>query len=99
MAMMEALYRFEDVVIGGTVATAVLTTILSGRQGFGLSRLSLPFLVGTFFTANRARANVYDVAPVASYQSPHRVRGRRPGIMAAPGTSGLPRSQLRAPHA
>jgi hypothetical protein len=30
-----------------------MTTILQGAQGLGLSRLSLPFLVGTFFTSDR----------------------------------------------
>ena len=35
-----------------------MTTILQGSQGLGLSRLSLPFLVGTLFTANRNRAVV-----------------------------------------
>ena len=35
-----------------------MTTILSGSQGLGLSRLSLPFLVGTLFTADRSRAMI-----------------------------------------
>jgi len=29
-----------------------MTTIFQGSQGLGVSRLSLPFLVGTFFTSN-----------------------------------------------
>jgi hypothetical protein len=33
-----------------------MTTILQGAQGLGLSRLSLPFLAGTFFTGDRRRA-------------------------------------------
>ena len=33
-----------------------MTTILQGSQGLGLSRLSMPFLAGTMFTANRSRA-------------------------------------------
>ena len=40
------------------IATVAMTSILQGSQGFGLSRLSIPFLVGTFFTANRPRAVV-----------------------------------------
>jgi hypothetical protein len=36
-----------------------MTTILYGSQGLGLSRLSLPFLVGTLFTADRSRAVVF----------------------------------------
>lgn len=42
----------------GLIATVAMTTILQGSQGLGLSRLSLPFLVGTLFTANRNRAVV-----------------------------------------
>ena len=37
----------------GLLATVAMTTILQGAQGMGLSRLSLPFLAGTFFTGNR----------------------------------------------
>lgn len=37
----------------GLVATAVMTTILEGGQGLGLSRLSLPFLFGSFVTSDR----------------------------------------------
>lgn len=40
----------------GLVATAALTAVLQASQGLGLSRLSLPFLIGTMFTANRDRA-------------------------------------------
>jgi hypothetical protein len=42
----------------GVLATAVMTTILEGSQGLGLSRLSPPFLVGTFFTGVRSKAHV-----------------------------------------
>lgn len=35
------------------VATVAMTTILQGAQGLGLTRLSLPFLAGTFFTGDR----------------------------------------------
>ena len=42
----------------GLIATVAMTTILQGSQGLGLSRLSLPFLVGTLFTGNRNRAVV-----------------------------------------
>lgn len=46
----------------GLLATVAMTTILQGGQGLGLSRLSLPFLVGTLFTGHRGRANVYGFA-------------------------------------
>jgi hypothetical protein len=42
----------------GFIATVVMTTILEASQGLGLSRLSLPFLVGTMFTAHRNKAVV-----------------------------------------
>jgi hypothetical protein len=38
------------------VATITMTTVLQGAQGMGLSRLSLPFLAGTFFTGDRRKA-------------------------------------------
>lgn len=42
----------------GFVATIVLTTIMAAAQMFGLSRMSIPFLLGTMFTPNRSRARV-----------------------------------------
>jgi hypothetical protein len=48
-----------SLLLWGLIATVAMTTILSGSQGLGLSRLSLPFLVGTLFTANRSRATVF----------------------------------------
>ena len=45
-------------VLWGLIATVAMTCILQASQGFGFSRLSLPFIVGTFFTGNRGRAIV-----------------------------------------
>lgn len=42
--------------IGGLVGTFVLTTILRGASELHLTRMDLPFLLGTAVTANRARA-------------------------------------------
>ena len=57
---MELLQRLvinlDAVLLWALVATALMTTILQGSQGLGLSRLSLPFLFGTFVTADRGRA-------------------------------------------
>jgi hypothetical protein len=50
---------FPELLLWGLVATIAMTTILEGSQGLGLSRLSLPFLVGTLFTADRSRAVVW----------------------------------------
>lgn len=47
-----------SILLAGFVATAVLTTCLAASQGLGLSRLSMPLLLGTAFTANRRRANL-----------------------------------------
>lgn len=46
------------ILVWGLAATLLLTTVLYGSQGAGLSRLSLPFLLGTLFTADRLRASV-----------------------------------------
>ena len=40
----------------GFVATIVLTTILAASQGFHLTRMNIPYLLGTYFTADRDRA-------------------------------------------
>ena len=47
-----------ELLLWSLIATAALTTILQGSQGLGLSRLSVPFLLGTMFTGNRHRAMV-----------------------------------------
>jgi hypothetical protein len=47
-----------DLVLWGLVATVGMTCVLHVSQGLGLSRLSLPFIVGTVFTAHRGRAVV-----------------------------------------
>ena len=45
-----------NMMIWGFMATVAMTIIMQGAQGLGLSRFSLPFLLGTFFTADRRRA-------------------------------------------
>lgn len=42
----------------GFVATVFLTTLLSASQGMGLTRMSLPYMLGTLFTAGRDRAKL-----------------------------------------
>jgi uncharacterized membrane protein YagU involved in acid resistance len=42
----------------GLLATVAMTSVLYGSQGLGFSRMSLPFLVGTFFTGNRPKAMI-----------------------------------------
>jgi hypothetical protein len=53
---------FWSMVIWGLVGTVAMTTILQGAQGLGLSRLSLPFLAGTFFTGDRRFAIIIGFA-------------------------------------
>lgn len=45
----------------GFAATVVLTLVLSGSQSLGLTRMNIPYLVGTMFTPNRDRARVYGI--------------------------------------
>ena len=46
----------------GFVATVVLTTIMAAAQGAGLTRISLPYMLGTVFTPGRDRAKIYGFA-------------------------------------
>ena len=40
-------------VLWGLIATVAMTSILEGSRGLGFSRMSLPFLLGTFFIGSR----------------------------------------------
>ncbi len=40
----------------GFAATIVLTTLMSGSRALGLTRMDIPFMLGTLFTDNRDRA-------------------------------------------
>lgn len=46
----------------GFVATVVLTSIMEGAQGVGLTRMSLPYMLGTMFTPDRDRAKFVGIA-------------------------------------
>jgi hypothetical protein len=43
----------------GFAATVVLTTLLSSSQGLGLTRMNVPFLLGSMLTPRRDRAKLY----------------------------------------
>jgi hypothetical protein len=45
--------------VWGFAATIVLTTISSATQGLGLTRMNLPYMLGTIFTPNRDKAKLY----------------------------------------
>lgn len=48
-----------QVAVWGFVATVILTTMMNASQGLGLTRINLPFLLGTMLTADRDRAKIY----------------------------------------
>lgn len=47
--------------VSGFAATVILTGVMAASVGLGLSRMSLPFILGTIFTADRDRAQLYGV--------------------------------------
>jgi hypothetical protein len=48
--------------VGGLLGTVLLTTALRAASELGLTRMDLPFLLGTAFTADRVRAKVLGYA-------------------------------------
>ena len=68
---------------GGFVGTLVLTTSLRFASEFGLTRMDIPFLLGTAFTANRERAKalgyglhfVFGIAFALGYYAIFRILG------------------------
>jgi uncharacterized membrane protein YagU involved in acid resistance len=48
--------------VWGFASTIVLTTILAASQGLGITRMNLPYLLGTMVTPDRDRAKVLGVA-------------------------------------
>ena len=48
--------------VWGFAGTVVLTTIMAGSQGLGLTRMNIPYMLGTMFTPDRDRAKVLGVA-------------------------------------
>ena len=56
---MHAPLNLPDALLWGFVATLVLSTMLTAAWGLGFSRMSVTFLLGTMFTADRQRAKLY----------------------------------------
>jgi uncharacterized membrane protein YagU involved in acid resistance len=54
--------NFVEWAVWGFVATVVLTTLMAGSQGVGLTRMNLPYLLGTLVTHDRERAKVFGIA-------------------------------------
>ncbi|BDG08397.1 hypothetical protein [Anaeromyxobacter paludicola] len=48
--------------VWGFVATALFTGLMAGSQGLGLTRMNVPFMLGTLFTPERSRAKVIGAA-------------------------------------
>lgn len=48
-------------IVWGLVATAVLTTTMRVSQALGLTRMDIPFMLGTMFTPDRDRAKAIGV--------------------------------------
>jgi hypothetical protein len=46
----------------GFVATLVLTAIMASSQGLRLTRMNIPFMLGTLFTSDRDRAKLFGFA-------------------------------------
>ena len=45
----------------GFFSTVVLTSIMAGSQGLGMTRMNIPYLLGTMLTPNRDRAKLCGV--------------------------------------
>ena len=51
--------NWESWLLSGFLATLVLSTLLSLSQGIGLTRMNIPYLLGTMVTPDRQRAKLY----------------------------------------
>lgn len=48
--------------VWGATSTIVLSTIFAVTQGLGMTRMSIPYLVGSMVTRDRDRARLYGIA-------------------------------------
>ena len=53
--------NWESWLVWGFTATIVLTAFFAGAQGLGLTRMSIPYLLGTMVTPDRSRAKLAGV--------------------------------------
>lgn len=53
--------NWSQCLILGFISTLILTSVLAGSQGLGLTRMNIPYMLGTMFTPNRDRAKVYGI--------------------------------------
>lgn len=54
--------NMRGTMLWGFVGTVVLTGLMAGSQGLGLTRMNLPFMLGTMATPNRDRAKLTGIA-------------------------------------
>jgi uncharacterized membrane protein YagU involved in acid resistance len=47
--------------VWGFAATVLMSVLMAGSQGFGLTRMSIPYMLGTMFTPDRDRAKTIGV--------------------------------------
>jgi hypothetical protein len=50
-----------NILLWGFAATLILTTIMAASKPLGITRMDLPFILGTLFTPNRNKAPVYGI--------------------------------------
>jgi hypothetical protein len=50
--------NWREWLLGGSVGTLALTTVLSASQGLGLTRINLPYILGVMLTPDRQRAKL-----------------------------------------
>ena len=51
--------NLPSIVLWGLAATVMLTTIIVGGQTLGVTRIDMPFIIGSWFTSDRDRAKIY----------------------------------------
>ena len=51
--------NWGSALLWGFVATVLLTGIMAGSQGARVTRMSIPYMLGSIFTADRDRARLY----------------------------------------
>jgi hypothetical protein len=51
--------NWESWLFSGFLATLALSTMLSVTQGLGLTRMNLPYMIGTIVTSDREKAKAY----------------------------------------
>jgi hypothetical protein len=50
--------NLPSILLWGFASTTILTTVLVAGQSLGITRIDMPFIVGSMFTADRDRAKV-----------------------------------------